>query len=163
MRCHRPAPRLEGDPVHHQHCTPLVVRVEHLDGAAIARKRIVHELSVFSGLVETQRAFLKLAAERRGGKTRRRVGRSSHDTPHDRTAAQNLLAGIVRAFPLLIDAREQRLRERAVFGQLAALHDERSFPHPEQPITLLWFGKQRRKLCGIRLERGIRRPSGYNT
>ena len=139
------------------------MRVEHLDGTSVARKRIIHELAEFAGPVEGQRAFLQFAAERRGGKTRRRVRRSGDDPPHDRAAAQDLLAGGVRAFPLLVDARKQRLRKIAVFGQLAALRDERPFPHPQKPVAFLRFGKQRREPCGIRLERGIRRPSGYNT
>ena len=134
------------------------MRVEHLDGASVARKRIIHELAELAGLVEGQRAFLQFAAERRGGKTRRRVRRSGDDPPHDRATAQDLLAGGVRAFPLLVDAREQRLCENAVFTQLAALRDKRALPHPQKPVAFLWFGEQRREPCGIRLERGIRRP-----
>ena len=134
------------------------MRVEHLDGASVARKRIVHERTELAGPVESQRAFLELAAERRGGKTCRRIRRSGDDPPHDRAAAQHLLTGGVRAFPLLVYAREQRLRKRAVFGQLATLRDKRAFPHPQKPVAFLRFGKQRREPCGIRLKRGIRRP-----
>ena len=139
------------------------MRVEHLDGASVARKRIVHERTELAGPVEGQRAFLELAAERRGGKKCRRIRRSGDDPPHDRAAAQHLLTGGVRAFPFLVDAREQRLRKIAVFGQLAALRDKRAFPHPQKPVAFLRFGEQRREPCGIRLKRGIRRPGDANT
>ena len=140
-----------------------MMRVEHLDGASVARKRILHELAEFAGPVEAQRAFLKFAAERRGGKARRRVRRSCDDPPHDRAAAQDFPAGGVRAVQLGGNAREQRLRESALLCQLAALHDERAFSHPEQPFAFLRFGEHGRQLRRIRLERGIRRPGDANT
>ena len=152
----------ERDAVHHQHHAPFVMRVEHLDGASVARKRILHELAEFAGPVEAQRAFLKFAAERRGGKARRRVRRSCDDPPHDRAAAQDFPAGGVRAVQFGGNAREQRLRESALLCQLAALRDERAFSHPEQPFAFLRFGEHGRQLRRIRLERGICRPCVAN-